>query len=72
MIPVHIVLLTTGPCSEAHAPEMRNEVKLMLPQYSPDDSLGKIFVIPGKRSLSSFLNWFTGCSSKSGLDPISM
>ncbi len=41
MFPVHIVLLTTGPCSETHAPEMRNEVKLMLPQYSPDDSLGK-------------------------------
>jgi hypothetical protein len=32
------------PCSEAHAPEVRNEVKLMLPQYSPDDSLGKFFL----------------------------
>jgi hypothetical protein len=33
-----------SPVLEAHAPEIRNEVKLMLPQYSPDDSLGKSFL----------------------------
>ncbi len=41
----------------------------MLPQYSPDDSLGKFFFIPWKRGPSSLLNYFDSCGSQSGLDP---
>jgi hypothetical protein len=47
------------PCSEAHAPEMRNEVKLMLPQYSPDDSLGKIFIPRTWSIVFSYLLWLS-------------
>jgi hypothetical protein len=51
----HCPINNCSPVLEAHAPEMRNEVKLMLPQYSPDDSLGNCFFIPGNKVYRLFL-----------------
>ncbi len=40
----------------------------MLPQYSPDDSLGKFFFYSLERGPSSFLTCFDCRGSQSGLD----